>query len=337
MARFHSARLKFWRLNHPNIAAIYGVEDRALIMELVEGESPKGGAWLSTRLGGLARIRSRREYAHDRGIVHRDLKPANVKITPDGTVKLLDFGLAKASRDKSEKCSGCDRRELADIDYRRDGSRRDSRDRRLHESRAGPRETGRRACRYLGVRSSVVWIAYWGAAVQGDDLSETLAPVIKGAGSGRVPGKARRLLRRCLERDPKKRLRDIGDAVELLDDAPSGTAPSRSRLGWVAAALAVAVVVVGALYWRATRPVERPLMRLSVDLGPDAVGQFTTVVISPDGSRLVFPIKSADGKQILATRLLSETKPTRSREPRTEEIRSFRPMGNGSGFSQTEK
>ncbi len=83
-------------LNHPNIAQIYGVEQRSLIMELVGGDAPKGPMPLEDVWKAAAQIAEALEYAHEKGIVHRDLKPANIRITPEGVVKLLDFGLAKA-------------------------------------------------------------------------------------------------------------------------------------------------------------------------------------------------------------------------------------------------
>src|SRR6202795_1517308 len=102
MARFQREAEVLASLNHPNIAAIYGVEDRALVMELVEGESPKGPLPFDEAWRIASQIAAALEYAHDKGIVHRDLKPANVKITPDGAVKLLDFGLAKAFTNQRE-------------------------------------------------------------------------------------------------------------------------------------------------------------------------------------------------------------------------------------------
>src|SRR5579862_4765488 len=101
MARFAREAQVLASLNHPNIAAIYGVEDRALVMELVEGPTlaeriAQGPMPLEEALPVAKQIAEAVEYAHERGVVHRDLKPANIKITPEGRVKVLDFGLAKA-------------------------------------------------------------------------------------------------------------------------------------------------------------------------------------------------------------------------------------------------
>ena len=100
-ARFHREAQVLASLNHPNIAAIYGVEERALVLELVEGPTlaeriAQGPIPLDEALPIAKQIADALEYAHEKGIIHRDLKPANIKITPEGRVKVLDFGLAKA-------------------------------------------------------------------------------------------------------------------------------------------------------------------------------------------------------------------------------------------------
>jgi serine/threonine-protein kinase len=96
MARFEREAQVLASLNHPNIAAIYGIEQGALIMELAEGENLRGPLQLDTALDYARQLAAALEAAHDKGIVHRDLKPANIKVTPEGVVKVLDFGLAKA-------------------------------------------------------------------------------------------------------------------------------------------------------------------------------------------------------------------------------------------------
>jgi serine/threonine-protein kinase len=99
MARFNREAQVLASLNHPNIAAIYGVEKHALVMELVEGASPKGPLAFDDAWKIAMQIAGALEYAHERGVVHRDLKPANIQVTSDGVVKLRDFGLAKAFSD----------------------------------------------------------------------------------------------------------------------------------------------------------------------------------------------------------------------------------------------
>ena len=148
----------------------------------------------------------------------------------------------------------------------------------------------------------------------GPTVSDTLAAVLKTEPDlSAIPPHLRPALERCLRKDPRRRWRSIGDVRISLEDGvppvpPPTAAPGRSILWPMAAAvLAAALLAAGGLLWRATRPSDRPLMRLSVDLGPDALtGLNLTAAISPDGRRLVFPIRGPDGKQRLATRLLDQ-------------------------------
>jgi len=149
----------------------------------------------------------------------------------------------------------------------------------------------------------------------GPTVSDSLAAVLtREPDLGRVPAEFRKLVRLCLIKDAKQRLRDIGDARIVLADgaaAPPAAPAARSRIPWIlAGAGAVAALVSGFFLWRATRPVLHPLMRFSVDLGPDAIrGPHLTAAISPDGTRLVFPVRTGNGSSLLATRLLDQPKP----------------------------
>jgi serine/threonine-protein kinase len=102
LARFEREAKVLASLNHPNIAQIYGVEERALVMELVEGETLHGPLPIETLLNYARQIADALEAAHEKGIVHRDLKPANIMITPAGVVKVLDFGLAAVAQDPAQ-------------------------------------------------------------------------------------------------------------------------------------------------------------------------------------------------------------------------------------------
>jgi hypothetical protein len=149
----------------------------------------------------------------------------------------------------------------------------------------------------------------------GATVSDTLAAVLKTEPDlTSIPAQVRPVVERCLRKDPRRRWRDIGDVRMALEDgltAAPTPPPRRTTLPWTIAAAVVALIAAVALWalWRATRPVDHPLTRLSVDLGPDAMtGLSLTVAISPDGRRLVFPARGPDGKQQLATRLLDQAK-----------------------------
>jgi serine/threonine-protein kinase len=311
MARFEREAKVLASLNHPNIAQIYGVEDCALVMELVEGEAPRGPLPLDTALDYARQIADALGAAHEKGIVHRDLKPGNIVVTGPasgrpGLVKVLDFGLARVAEESG-------------------GDTQDSPTVTISPTRAGvilgtagymsPEQArGRLVDKRADIWAfgCVLYEMLTGeTAFPGETTTDVLAGVLdKDPDLTRVPAKVRRVLRRCLEKDPRKRLRDIGDVWEPLDTSEQPAA-SKIRWPWIAAAAAIiAAVAASWIAWREARPVEYPLMRVSVDLGPEAmVGLSTTVAISPDGRRIVYPARAPDGRQQLAMRLLDQDKP----------------------------
>jgi len=309
MARFTREAQVLASLNHPNIAAIYGVEERALVMELVEGQTLKGPLPLETALDYARQIAVALEAAHEKGIVHRDLKPGNIMVTPAGVVKVLDFGLAKAQEPVA--AGRVEDSPTLTISPTRVGLILGTAGYMAPEQARGGTVDKRADIWAFGV---VLYEMLTGRRLfQGETVSDTLAAVLRHEPDwDRVPPQVRRLLQRCLEKDPKKRLRDIGDAMALVEDSPAAP-PRRSVLPWALATAVAIIVAAVALWavWRAPRPVEHPLTRLSVDLGPDAMtGLNLTAAISPDGRRLVFPARGPNGKQQLATRLLDQAQTT---------------------------
>ena len=319
MARFEREARVLASLNHPNIAQIYGVEERALVMELVEGESPKGPMPFDDAWKIALQIADALEYAHDKGVIHRDLKPSNVKVTPEGVVKLLDFGLAKAYSDQTDASSGDPALSpTLTLGATVAGTIMGTAAYMAPEQARGKQVDKRADIWSWGV---VLYELLTGERLfQGEDAAETLAAVIhKQPDLERVPPKVRRLLGRCLERDPKKRLRDVAVAKELLEQTPQATPRPTSKLPWMVAG-GVLLVLSAALSWGLwwdTRPLEHALVRLEVDLGSDvslpppeanAIGD--GVILSPDGTRLAYIASVGGGQTRLFTRRLDQPKAT---------------------------
>ena len=304
MARFQREAEVLASLNHPNIAQIYGVEERALAMELVEGESPRGPMPYEDAWKIAAQMAAGLAYAHEKGVVHRDLKPANIKVTPEGAVKLLDFGLAKAYREQPESAAGDS--SLAPTET-------------LSATLAG---TIMGTAAYMAPEQAKgkpvdpradIWS--WGVVLyelltgespfRGENAADTLAAVIhKPPDLERVPAPARKVLRRCLEKDPRKRLRDIGDAEDLLESgaAAAVAAPSRPRLS--AGIIALLTVVLGALafvHFR-ERPEARPVLQYTV-AAAETARNVSSFAISPDGRSLAIAA-SGEGEPLIWVRSL---------------------------------
>ena len=310
-ARFEREARLLAALNHPHIATIHGFEEHAgvhaLVMELVEGPTVSerladGPIPLREALAAVRQIADALEAAHGKGVIHRDLKPANIKLKADGTVKVLDFGLAKACGPAEEQHAGA-ASTITALETRRGlilGT----------PAYMSPEQTRGQAVDTrtdIWAFGCVLYEMLTGQrAFAGHTVSDTIACVLEhdpdwSTLPAATPPSARRLLRRCLEKDPKHRLRDIGDAHLELDDAakspddagmlaPGGRPAANTR--WMAAGLTLAAAVGGALGWALKPPASSPRTHLShvlpaeVSLGWGSPG--SVVAITPSGSSIVY-------------------------------------------------
>ena len=343
LARFRREAQVLASLNHPNIAHLYGFEDapstgsgqagaaHALVMELVEGPTlaeriAAGPIPLSDAVPIARQIADALEAAHEQGIIHRDLKPANVKVRDDGTVKVLDFGLAKALDPMA--ASGVETMNSPTLTGRATqlgmilGTAA-----YMSPEQARGRVVDRRADIWaFGV---VLYEMLTGRrAFEGDDISITLASVLKEDVSwqslpANLPAPVRRLLRRCLEKEPKRRLSAIGDARLELDEAGAAadrdgsvaTAPAaaanvpawRRVLPWAIAGLFGAAFVAAIVVWSPWSSVPAPTPRkLLAHVGADAslptlLG--SSVILSPDGTTLAFVAAQAGQVRLFVRKL----------------------------------
>jgi eukaryotic-like serine/threonine-protein kinase len=309
-------------LNHPNICQIYDVGASPsgfgyLVMELIDGHTvaeriQDGAVPVEDTIRYASQIAAALSAAHEKAITHRDLKPANIKITPDGTIKVLDFGLAKIGRPSSPDSENSPTLTMGATEV---GTLLGTAAYMAPEQARGKDVDKRADIFAFGV---VVYEMATGQRLfHGETISDVLASVLKQEPDwSPVPQRLQRLLKRCLEKDPKKRLQDMGDVDLLLWEAPVRegerlSAPSRSRfsaVGWVVAGVAVvAALGVGSIHFREAA-LELPVIRTMI-LPPDD-GKFDTNLpyplpaLSPDGMRIVFGATQKGGKQQLWVRRL---------------------------------
>jgi serine/threonine-protein kinase len=320
-------------LNHPNICTIHDVGPNYLVMELIEGEAPKGPLPLDTALHYARQLADALDAAHQKGVVHRDLKPANLKVTSDGTLKVLDFGLARLMLPEGGESASA---HVADsptmpIDVTKEGMILGTAAYMAPEQARGKPVDKRADIWAFGVvlyelvtgrrpfaASTAAGASPSGAAEAAGDAASILAAVIQAEPRwDGVPARVRPLIESCLQKDPRKRLRDIGDAWTLVDAAPATTVRGDAS-GWIAAGL-MAMTTIAALWapWRGeVAPLLRETMRFDVDPGPGvtlpplSAPTFSSIVISPDGTRVVYVGSVRGNASKLLTRRLDEDEVT---------------------------
>jgi serine/threonine-protein kinase len=337
-------------LNHPQIGAIYDVQEsegvRGLILELVEGPTlaerlSEGAIPLLDALGIARQIAEALEAAHAQGVIHRDLKPSNIKLTRDGKVKLLDFGLAKVLPDFGDSNLSRGNVILGTDAY-------------MSPEQAQGKTAGKGTD--IWAFGCIVYELLTGQrAFPGDTFADTIANVIGRdpaweALPASVPVNIQKLVRRCVVKDASHRLRDIGDARIEIEDELSGAAAAgtsapkdlevrsgKSRIrSWIAAAI-VGCAVGGVLTWTAMRSPQSPatlVARLVIPVPPDQqLPAMAGIAVSPDSTKIVY-VGSSSAGQHLYLRMLdgSEARPIEG----TEQARYpfFSPDGQWVGFFQ---
>ena len=324
LARFEREAKLLAMLNHPNLATVYGFESaesrRFLVMEMVEGETlteqiARGPIPLDEALDICRQLAQGMEAAHEKGIIHRDLKPANIKITPEGKVKILDFGLAKALQGESVASDLANSPTITE-QMTRAGVILGTAAYMSPEQAKGKPLDKRTDIWAFGC---IVFECLTGKrAFEGETVSETLAAVLRGEPPwdqlpAETPAHIKNLLHRCLQKDASRRLRDIGDAtLDASDSAtPSSEIPGRRGRSWRALipwSVAALLLVVSAYLWYAGRgkqPVDQKPIISSILPPENSVGCFRDgVVLSPDGSKLAFVSLSSKGERLVWVRSL---------------------------------
>jgi len=358
MARFEREAHLLASLNHPNIASIHGLEEsggtRALVMELVDGPTlaeriARGRIPLDEALPVAKQIAEALEYAHEKGIIHRDLKPGNIKLTEDGQVKILDFGLAKALEGEASEANNSTSSTISAA-VTRAGVLLGTAAYMSPEQAKGKAVDRRTDIWAFGC---VCYEMLTGRpAFEGETTTETLAAVVRAEPDWlklpkETPGSIAELLRRCLQKDQKRRLQAIGDARIEIDetlrrpkDAAGEISATAARKGWALGTVALTGVLAGVLLtWgvmRMARSTEANVPRLAnvarLTHDPDYSQSPTW---SPDGTMLAFASNRSGNFEIYVRRLEGGHEVNVTNDPGQDFQSDFSPDGNWIAFVST--
>lgn len=324
VARFQREARLLASLNHPNIAAIHGLEESGgisfLVLELVEGQTL--AEYIAGQTSDFAKATSDKpalpgilklalqiaealEAAHEKGVIHRDLKPANIKVTPEGTVKVLDFGLAKAFAGEQPEVNLSNSPTLSNTATQQGVILGTAAYMSPEQARGKP--VDKRAD--IWAFGCVVYEMLTGHAVfSGNDVTDILASVIRAEPDwSRLPSnlhwRIKELLERCLEKEARNRYGSISDARVEIQKAladPSGVSGQRTieveperkfrkMLPWIAAAVVLTAIITGVAIWKFKPAEPQQTMRFYHDLPEGQVlGDSTTLAVSPDGKQIVY-------------------------------------------------